>query len=426
MRRAARRGLAALALTLGLAVALAALGAPGTTSWAQPVDDPIGYVGPSYENARSVRVTAEKPESKLWWNDGQWWADLYQNEARAHHIFRLDRAAMTWVDTGVELDDRNKAKADILWDEPSQKLYVASHRGGDPSEATEDSNPGRLYRYSYVGGPRAYQLDAGFPVIIAPGPTRSLTIARDSTGRLWITYVWGAQVVISHTEGGDRAWSEPYVLPVPSPYTAGEDLSAVIAFGGDKIGVAWGDQVGDTVHFAVHYDGAPDTDWQQELIVGGDRMADNHLNLATDGRGSVYLVTKTSAKRLEDPLILLHVRTPDGVWSSYEFGARVDKHTRPIVLVDEENDELYVFATAPERGGTIYCKRAKIGAVAFDEGLGTPILRYPGALSLNDVTSSKGQVNGLTDLVILASDGDTRRYYYNLIPLRQVDREPLP
>ncbi len=69
--------------------------------------------------------TGEKPESKLWWNDGFWWANLCNDVAQEHHIYRLDVASQSWMDTGTVLDDHPRTKADTLWDETNQKLYVA-------------------------------------------------------------------------------------------------------------------------------------------------------------------------------------------------------------------------------------------------------------------------------------------------------------
>src|SRR5206468_3971377 len=43
--------------------------------------------------------SGEKPESKLWWNDGSWWGSLYNNPAQDWHIYRLNLANQTWVDT---------------------------------------------------------------------------------------------------------------------------------------------------------------------------------------------------------------------------------------------------------------------------------------------------------------------------------------
>ena len=49
-----------------------------------------GYLDFSYGTTIPADVTGEKPESKLWWNDGIWWGILYNNTAGEYHIYRLD------------------------------------------------------------------------------------------------------------------------------------------------------------------------------------------------------------------------------------------------------------------------------------------------------------------------------------------------
>src|SRR3954469_12914176 len=133
--------------------------------------------------------TAEKPESKLWFNDGFWWGCLFNNTSQDYHIYRFNVSSQSWSDTGVVLDDRNLSRADVLWD--GQHLYVASHISS--TSGTPDTNPanwGRLYRYSYNSQTKNYSLDPGFPVTgITNGKSATIVIAKDSTGQLWVTYV---------------------------------------------------------------------------------------------------------------------------------------------------------------------------------------------------------------------------------------------
>lgn len=56
--------------------------------------------------------TGEKPESKLWFHDGLWWGSLWNDAVAAYHIYRLDLASQSWVDTGTPPDDRSGSKAD--------------------------------------------------------------------------------------------------------------------------------------------------------------------------------------------------------------------------------------------------------------------------------------------------------------------------
>ena len=86
---------AILAVGLGiLLVSFASANGPST-----PLN-PLGYLDFTYATTISptlppAHMTGEKPESKLWWNDGFWWGSLYQpneNDPQAgeYHIFRLN------------------------------------------------------------------------------------------------------------------------------------------------------------------------------------------------------------------------------------------------------------------------------------------------------------------------------------------------
>ena len=62
-----------------------------------------GYKDFSYDDPEIVipteklqRATAEKPESKLWWNDGYWWGVLYNRDTDYYHIYRLNWGDNEW------------------------------------------------------------------------------------------------------------------------------------------------------------------------------------------------------------------------------------------------------------------------------------------------------------------------------------------
>ena len=204
-----------------LVAALAAVGLSMGTASATTGD--VGYQGQSYGGAAYV-PTSDKPQSKLWFAQGAWWADMFDTVSGTWHIFRLDRSAEKWLDTGVLIDDRADTLADALWD--GTHLYVASHvvtlSSGTEAVASRSGSPARLYRYSYSSA-RGYSLDAGFPVAITDQSSESMTIDKDSTGTLWATWTqvsqssdgsWTNTVYVNSTNGGDSAWGLPPVLPV--------------------------------------------------------------------------------------------------------------------------------------------------------------------------------------------------------------------
>jgi hypothetical protein len=200
---------------------------------------------------------------------------------------------------------------------------------------------------------------------------------------------------------------------------APDDLSSLIAFGGDSIGVMWSNQLTGQFLFAVHKDGADDGAWSA-APVPATPAADDHINLKADAAGRVYAAVKYSTLLPGDPFLGLLVRDPaTGTWSQYPIGLVQDSQTRPIVLLDEQRQELHVFYTGPEPpspsgdgGGTIYEKTSPMGAIAFAPGPGSPVIRDATSPALNDVTSTKQDVDSGSGIVVLANNPVTDVYWH--------------
>jgi Bacterial Ig domain len=404
-------GARSLVAVVGVSVGLFAAASPAS---AQTGD--VGHEGPSYSNTAGP-LTAEKPESKLWWNDGFWWANMFDNGSGTYHIFRLDTSTQGWVDTGVRVDPRAGSRADVLWD--GTKLYVASRAA-----------PSRLYRFSYNAGADTYSLDAGFPVTITSVKPEALTIAKDSTGQLWATWTQGSpkQVYVNRTTGSDTSWGTPFVLPVAGTTVNGDDISAIVAFGGDSVGVMWSNQNDDNFYFAVHEDAEGDTTWEASVsALGGNNNADDHINLKAAADGRVFAAVKTSQGNLDATLNTLLVRNAaTGGWSSHPFGRKRDHHTRPIVLLDEEAGRVHMFATVPEGNGRIYEKTAFLSNPTFPLGLGTLVIDDADNAKMNNATSTKQNLNATTGLVVLATNPVTERYWHHYDPLGGEPPPPPP
>jgi PKD repeat protein len=403
----------------------------GLISATPPSSGDIGHQDGSTSGAGAA-ATGEKPESKLWWNDGSWWAAMFDAASQTHHVFRLDRTTQTWIDTGTVLDNRPRTRADTLWD--GSHLYVASHVVAGSSAAATPGNPARLYRLSYDPATRTYGHDAGFPVQINNYSTETLAIDRDSTGMLWATWAQGSAIYVNSTTAGDAVWGTPFVLPANGATRLdADDISAVAAFGGNRIGVMWSNQAASAMFFATRQDGSARDVWGvSRTAVQGPKSADDHINLKElqgDPSGRVFAAIKTS---LDDagntgsaPQILVLARDPaTGDWSSHVFGRISDCHTRPILMLDSQHQVLHVFATAPDSGcpfsgsaGTIFEKTSPMSDISFPLGRGTPVIRDAGSSNLNNVTSSKQSVTGATGLVVLASNDVTKRYWHADVPL---------
>jgi hypothetical protein len=359
--------------------------------------------------------TGAGPESKLWFAHGAWWATMYQPAAGGHRIFRLNRPFQIWTDTGTAVDERADTRADTFWDPASGRLYTASHPVGAGS-----GGPGggaRLYRFSYDAAAKRYTRDAGFPVAINEAASETLTIDQDSTGGLWATWTQDGRVLVNRTSGSDAAWGTPYVVPGSAALADG-DHSALVRFGGDRIGVMWSDQAAGTAWFAVHADGAGDEagDWSLSPVPTGARP-DDRVSLKADGAGRVVAALETAETAPGAARVLLAERSPSGAWSTRAVATVADDVTRPIVQLDEQHGVVHVVMTCRGTGGHICEKTAPIAGGAFPAGRGTAVIRQDGVPGIDDATSTKGSVDGATGLVVMAAMAPTATYWHTDLPL---------
>jgi len=391
--------------------------------WAQAQSVPVtaGYRDFNFGASSSSEPTFGKSESKLWWNDGLWWGLLWNPLTNRYEIYRFDVAAQNWATTNTAVDTRSGSRADALWD--GQRLYVVSHfytTSPGPATATQ---LGKLYRYNYNAALKQYTLDAGFPVNVNGSKSETLTLDKDSTGKLWIAWVENNKVMVNCTAGDDLTWGTPFVLPVQGNDTDPDDISTLVAFGG-KIGVMWSNQKDSSNYFAVHLDGDVDEVWQaRETALSGVDLgpaAEDHLNLkaACDGSGNLYAATLTNLSGGQSTSIFILKRSAAGVWTRSVFSTVNQNHSRPLLAIDNENQRLYVFAKSTDTGpGIIYLKSASLNDLAFPAGLGTPIMQSATDLNIANPSSTKQCVNYATGILVLAADKDSRYYLHNHIDL---------
>ncbi len=418
------------------------LPAPGLNA-AGTILDPNGYKGLPFKYTPSVQTpSGEKPQSKLWYNDGRWWGDLFNTTDGKYHIYWLDLGTQTWKDTGTILDPRAQTKADCLWD--GTHLYMASGGGSDPSgSGTTAMLPANLYRYSYNPTTQLYTLDGGFPVAIRDGGAETIVLGKDSTGMLWITYTQGNKVYVNHSRTSDADWLPAAATQLNVANTnsnvSPDDISTLVAVDG-KIGVLWSNESAgqfngstDTAfYFAAHTDGAADTLWTGGVALRQPNIADDHINLKSlqaDASGNIFAMVKTSLNTVGDPQLLLLVAKKQATgsysWNAYIESVREEAQTRPLLLIDTEHRQLYVFSST-ESGGSVSYKTTSLDNIHFNTGTSSlsPFMSKPG-FAINNVTSTKQTVNGASGIVVLASHDnessidviESDYYFHNYINL---------
>jgi len=364
--------------------------------------------------------TGQKPQSKLWFNDGFWWGTLFNSFTKRYEIYRLD-SNETWSPTGTSADVRPRAWTDNLWD--GTHLYVVGAVYG-----TTTADGANLWRYRYDSASKSYSLDAGYPVSLTSTGMESVVLDKDGAGRLWITYTQGQKVWLAHSTTSEAVWTAPYVMPAPGAKTlTTDDASTIVAYNG-RVGVMWSNQNDSTMYWASHADGDPDNAWTANTAIQQTEYADDHMNLkslGTDPAGQVVGVVKTSLNGPSDPLQLVLVLDNANVWRRHTVATVGDDATRAQVAVDKEHRQLYVMYSSPCcSGGNVFYKQTSLDNVAFPSGLGTTLIQSSLDPAINNISTTKQPLSSQTGLVAIGADDNSRRYLHNRLPLSVGDGTP--
>ena len=161
------------------------------------------------------QTTGEKPQSKLWFHAGHWWAVLPSKSAKpaGTWLWRLE-ADNHWKNV-LRLSSSTKTKADAK--AVGDVTHVLLH-GGSP----------QLVSVQYDGVNDTYALWTARPTptaITLPG-RETATIDVDSTGRLWLATESGANVDVLYSDPPYSSFAGPVVL---ANDIAADDISAVTA-----------------------------------------------------------------------------------------------------------------------------------------------------------------------------------------------------
>ena len=432
-------------LLLGLAVAATGLPAvsasadsAGPVTPAVPADG-AGYVDFAYGDVADD-VTAHTSQSKVWFYAGSWWAVMMEPAASApvpHEsrwaIYRLDVASQTWLNTNIQVDERNQSHPDVLsW---GDELYVVS------SYSRRATEPVKVFKFNYMPETATYVLDGAFENADTDGGTatrpddgveteargvRYATIARQGD-TLLIAYTAGNQVWYMTSTDGAK-WEPPAALPAaemapiagaPGATASSDDIAAAVTVGG-SLGIFWSrtsttpDAIGG-FYFAKWNGSGFDP---VEKAWDGLGVGDNHLSVRSTSDGGVLAAVKTSLKGADDPLVSVLRRTPTGTWDpartviTRRAGGVEQDATRPVLAVDDAN--AHVLMTDRVDGGAVYRNSASLSDLAFSNGMGTPFIRSSAQPFVNDVSTTKQQLDAATGIIGLASDdtAGTDRYLH--------------
>jgi hypothetical protein len=405
-------------------------GTPGPSGSPSPSGPPTvglattaAYEDGSFGASLTHKPTAESAQSKLWFNDGTWWATLVDPSNGDLRIARLDWPTQQWQDTGTLVDERVAVRADTLWDGAHLTIVTAGPRPTAGQAA-------RLIRFHYDAKVRRYIVDPDFPITLVATGVEVPMIARDSKGVLWLSYVTGGSAVVRHTVGDDYHWvAEP---PTAIPGVAENVLQASLISYGGRVAFAWSTSSDDTLKVAIHKDGDPDTTWSSSSTIvtglryGTDQLALHAYNAAAGWRLFVALGTGQDPTTKSSPLapaVVLMVLEPDGSWTNVQVARNKDNLVHPVVVLDLDDQLLYVVAATSNTGQIVY-KRSHLDPIAFEAGVGDPLIASPVDAAVGNPSTTKQDVDGTSGLVVLAADDTSGRYLHGAVAIGSLTLSP--
>lgn len=383
---------------VALPVASTTTAAPLASPLAAPNVAPLAAspTGPSIQSTWTSQTlstisvsqgTGEKPQSKTWEHDGQWFAVMPNSTGT--WIWQL--SGTTWTNV-LKVSNRTGVEADV---KPIGDLaHVLLFDGSSTHLASIEYGNGT---YGMWSGRNA---NAN---ILLPSSTETATIDVDSQGRMWVAYdnKSASTIEVRYSDGVYASWSSPVVV---ASGVKSDDICVITAMPNGQIGVLWSNQNTKRFGFRTHADGASPTSWSsieapaaQSAQNVGTGMADDHLNVAVGSDGTLYAAVKTSYDSSGYAKIALLVRRPNGSWDSMYTVST--SGTRGIVVLNEVERRLIVAYTSSENGGNILYRETPIDAISFSAS------KVLISSSLNNVSSTRQ--NFVNELVIMAGTGST-------------------
>jgi hypothetical protein len=346
--------------------------------------------------------TADKPQSKVWFAAGHWWAWLpwsgsgskvwrrgedgqwTEEEHLNKTLGALPKQVDVWAAGNLVVaamcQDRKLAVVSLLWNEESNR----------------------------------YLLNAPPLTLEETGRIETVTVDRDKAGFFWLAYP------------ADSADTRKIVTRIVPPefnrlgpkVVLADDVKhddiCVIARMNGSMGVLWSNQKTEQVLYSRHQSGSPVGEWwAPDTVASGNETADDHLNFCKPrirGRGEndvrLFAATKNSLDALGQPQLVARVFNEEQEWINVEFAPlnATGEPSRPIAVWLGDHPAV---AYASYGANLKYNRPNWILMQHFSpDGLktvGDPVNLLGPVTDINNVTGPKHEPAGIP-VLLLASD----------------------
>ena len=375
-------------------------------------DDNIYFIPASQPSFQVdyVYPTADKPQHKLWFLNGYWWALLPRSSGPSLWQ-RTDKGWKEYPEVAEALRGVS-GRADVWADDQT----VTAVGVGDHS----------LTVFRLI--PKSNSSEIGWKTrvlaeLVPPSadiPIETATIAQDGKGFWWVAATADMKVCVWSSSSNGKKWTPPIVL---AEGIDKDDICVITPLPGG-VGVIWSDQVRDAVCLRMHKDGHPVERWEdEEVIETGNKTADDHLNTSLAPDGTLWVATKNSVDLVGKPQFVLRIRSTDGKWKNMPYVNLESRKrpSRPIVVATEDNSIVFAGYGTNDRS-VPFPNNARIMFAPIDTTLST-ILDNPQVVISPDSTY-KSLVHNVTGprnpfpmnvpWIVLASDQEGRVYEADL------------
>lgn len=332
--------------------------------------------------------TGEKPQSKLWFHDNNWWAVL-PNE-NGTELWQL--VDSSWVAV-LHLSDSKNIKTDVRKSGDITHILLFNGLKSELVSVEYDA----IHKRYQLWSKRTENIKIKLEKF-----SETATIDIDLSGRMWLASDDQTEIHIRWSDPPYKVWSKPQTIATGIKK---DDICAITAFPNGSVSVLWSNQRTKRFGFRIHILNTSPDNWLEDEVPAAssaipweDGMADDHLNIAVSSNGTLYAVVKTSYDTPGYPLIAFLVRRPSGKWDKLYYID--DEGSRGIVLLDEEKDCLMVVYTS-YRDHQIVCKTSRTETISFGERYILMNSNYK-IKSINNVTSTKQNI--INEVVIVASE----------------------
>ncbi|RMG65479.1 MAG: hypothetical protein D6715_08440, partial [Calditrichaeota bacterium] len=224
----------------------------------------------------------------------------------------------------------------------------------------------------------------------------------DSAGRLWIAYEEDQIIKVLHSQPPFDLWEGPVALNRGE--VSSDDICDITAFGGDRIGVMWSDQHSGAFYFRYHDDGTDPKHWSEQEIAwkaSGWSNADDHISLAAASDGTIYAAVKTGGTDQLGLLVRDCRQGWDQVFHLIDIGG-----TRPIVVLNEIKEQIYVFYNLENGFNDVVCRQSAFKPIAFG-----PELPVTSGEAVKNVSSVRNRFDQQVIIVAGSKPDEQHRAY---------------